>query len=118
MNITNRGVGRVVVLALAAGLMGCEQADSRLKNLHAGMALDSVVPAMEGAKASRTDPFLIQGQYIQTLYFPRKGKTDSVSLTDRKMSPVVAINGKVAGWGWTYWDSVAGANRIPVAEKK
>lgn len=118
MSITKNGMARGLLLALVVGLMGCEQADARLKNLHAGMALDSVVPAMDGAKAARTDPFLYKGQYIQTMYFPRKGKSDSLSLTDRKMSPVVLIGGKVTGWGWDYWDSVAAANKIPVAPKK
>ncbi len=97
--------------------MGCEQSDPRLKNLRSGMGKDSVAVAMEGAAAKRTDPFLYKGQYIQTMYFPRKGKTDSASLTDRAMAPVIMIDGKVTGWGWPYWDSVAAVNHIPVAKK-
>ncbi len=117
MKITMSGIVRVAVLGLVVAAMGCERSDPRLKNLRAGMGKDSVAVAMEGSAAQRTDPYLYKGQYIQTMYFPRKGKTDSASLADRAMAPIIMIDGKVTGWGWDYWDSVATANHIPVAKK-
>jgi hypothetical protein len=73
---------------------------------------------MEGDQPKRTDPYLIDGLYIESMFYPKRGKTDSLSLTDRKMTPVVVINGKLAGWGWPFWDSVAGSKNIPVAPAK
>jgi hypothetical protein len=106
--------------ALGLGLlsvMGCERGDARLERLTVGMAKDSVTAAMGGAP-KRLDPYLYKGQYIEALYYPKPGKTDSLSLTDRKMAPVVLIDGKLKGWGWVYWDSVAAANNIQVAAKE
>jgi hypothetical protein len=37
---------------------------------------------------------------------------------DRNMEPVIVIDGKLAGWGWSYWDSLAAAHKIPVAPKR
>ena len=114
MQITKSGIARATALGLLVVAMGCERADPRLKNLHVGMVKDSVMVAMEGASPRRTDPFLYKGQYIEAMLFQQKGKTDPESLEDRKMAPVIVINGKLVGWGWDYWDSVAAANNIPV----
>lgn len=105
---------RALPVAILVVLAGCEGADRRLDNLSVGMARDSVMPAMEGAEPRRVDPYLYGGKYIEAMFFPRAGKTDPESLADRKMSPVIVIDGKVAGWGWAYWDSVATANKIDV----
>ncbi len=105
--------GLVSLLALSA----CERADPRLERLAVGIGKDSVTAVMEGEQPKRVDPYLNNGQYIEAMLYPRKGKTDSASFPDRKMTPVVVINGKLAGWGWTYWDSAAAANHISVAPK-
>ena len=105
------------VACAVAGLIACERADTRLDNLTAGITKDSVTAVM-GGPPKRLDPYLIAGQYIETMYYSRLGKTDSASLTDRRMAPVVVINGKLAGWGWDFWDSTAEAHRIRVATKK
>lgn len=34
------------------------------------------------------------------------------------MSPVVFAEGKVAGWGWGYWDKEAAILEIPMPPKK
>ncbi len=115
MRITNR-VGLASLVALLA-LSGCERSDPRLEQLAVGMAKDSVLAVMGGEKPQRVDPYLNNGQYVEAMLYPRMGKADSVSLRDRNMTPVVVINGKLAGWGWNYWDSTAGANNIPVAPK-
>ena len=116
----NKSRSRLVIAwAVLVGVIvgACERDDSRLKNLTVGITKDSAALAM-GGDPNRTDPYLINGQYIQTMYYMRTGKTDSASRTLRRMAPVVSINGKIAGWGWPFWDSVASANRIPVPEKK
>lgn len=116
IHITMRELGRISSLAALVLLLGCEGSDRRLDNLHVGMTRDSVKLAMDGAEPRRVDPYLNGGKYIEAMFFPRAGKTDPESLADRKMSPVVVIDGKVAGWGWGYWDSVATANRIEVPQ--
>jgi hypothetical protein len=102
------------LLMLAAG---CSRADARLEKLTAGIPKDSVIKIMGIEKPQRVDPYLTGGHYIEAMYFPLPGATDSAGLTDRKMSPVVVIDGALAGWGWTQWDSIAGANHIPVAKQ-
>lgn len=117
MQITFRRLAWGLAGAAALLATGCERADPRLENLSTGISKDSVISAMEGDQPKRIDPYLIDGLYIEAMLYPKKGKTDSVSLTDRKMSPVVVINGKLAGWGWPFWDSVASSKNIPVAPK-
>lgn len=100
--------------ALVVGLTACERGDPRLEGLRAGMAKDSALVVM-GGSPQRVDAFLTNGQYVEAMYFPRPGRAAGDSASDRDMSPVVAINGQVAGWGWTWWDSAAAAQRITVA---
>ncbi len=115
MQIT-KAVG-IAALASLLALAACERADSRLERLTVGIGKDSVIAVMNGEKPKRVDPYLNNGQYLEAMLYPRQGKTDSASTADRNMTPVVVINGKLAGWGWNYWDSAATANHIPVAPK-
>ena len=108
-----------VALGLVASLMavvGCERGDARLDRLTAGISKDSAL-ALMAATPQRNDPFLVHGQYIEALYFPREGAAAADTATDRLMSPVVVINGTLAGWGWDFWDSVAAAHNIQVTAK-
>ena len=107
---------RLAVLSLVIVAVGCEREDGRLKKLTVGISKDSAASAM-GAKPDRVESYLVNSQYIQTLFFVRSGKTDSASRALRKMAPVVTISDKVVGWGWPFWDSVAGKNKIEVPGK-
>ena len=115
MSFVLRPVRALVALALVASLGGCERADSRLEKLTVGIAKDSVLKLM-GTAPQRLDPYLVGGQYIEAMYFPRAGRADSVA--DRKTTPVIVISGQLRGWGWGYWDSAAAANNIQVAAKQ
>ena len=97
-------------------LSACSKGDARLEKLSAGISKDSVLAIMGGEKPQRVDPFLVNGQYIEAMYFPKPGAADSASLADRNMSPVVVVDGKLVGWGWKQWDSIAAEKKIPVAE--
>jgi len=101
-------------VAMGLGLVACGQADARLEQLSIGISKDSVVQIM-GEQPQRNDPYLANGQYIEAMYFEQRGARKGDAAQDRNMLPVVAINQKVSGWGWTYWDSVATANAIEVA---
>ena len=102
-----------VVVALAAALAACSSGDARLKQLSVGITKDSALKVMGSQAPARTDPFLTDGKFIEILYFAPAGTTDSVP--DREMSPLVAVDGKLLGWGWETLDSVAAATKIPVA---
>jgi hypothetical protein len=103
-----------VPLALLAVIAGCSSGDARYKTLAAGIPKDSVVKLMGAEKPQRVDPYLTNGQYIEAMYYRKPGQGDSVP--DRKLSPVVVVDGKLAGWGWKAWDSIAGVNKIQVAK--
>jgi hypothetical protein len=105
---------RAVPLALLAALAACRAPDPRFARLTAGIGGDSALKVMDEAKPVRADPFLVKGQYIQAMYFRGPGDGDTAG---RKLSPLVMINGKLAGWGWKYLDSVAAATSIPVPGK-
>lgn len=107
------GVPVVGLLLLSA----CSKSDARLEKISAGISKDSVLVIMAVEKPERVDPFLVNGQYIEAMYFPMPGATDSASVTDRKMSPVILTDGKVVAWGWKQWDSVAADKKIVVPEK-
>ena len=96
----------------------CERADPRLQTLTVGIGKDSALKLMQVPQPRRLDPYLIHGQYIEAMYLPKSRDESKPGLTDRAMSPLVVINGKLTGWGWTYWDSVAAANKIEVQAKK
>jgi hypothetical protein len=104
-----------VALALAAALAACSSGDTRLKQLSVGITKDSALKVMGSQPPTRTDPFLTDGKFIEVMYFAPAGSADS--LPDREMSPLVAVDGKLVGWGWEMLDSVAAATKIPVAAK-
>lgn len=112
--------GRTTTLLLLAivglgGLNACAREDPRLKKLSKGISRDSVLAVMGIEKPHRIDPFLVNGQYIEAMYFARSGARGTDSVPDRKMAPVIVIDGALVGWGWNQWDSIAGANRIEVS---
>mgnify|MGYP001281244852 CR=1 FL=1 len=110
---------RLAWVISAAGLIavvGCERGDPRIKDLTTGIGKDSVQAVMDGPPTT-VEPYLVNGQYIEGLFYPRPGKSDSASRQPRQMTPVVLIDAKLVGWGWDFWDSLAAANRIPVPEK-
>jgi hypothetical protein len=107
----------VLVVGLAMVLTACERPDARLEQLTVGISKDSVLRIM-GGTPERIDPVLVKGQYIEPMYFAKPGASDPDSRLDRNMSPVVLIQGTLAGWGWNYWDSVATQYKIQVAPRE
>jgi len=104
-----------LTLLLGAAVAACSRADARLEKLTSGMPKDSVISAMGPEKAERVDPYLVNGHYIEAFYYAKPG-AESGKVPDRKMSPVVVVDGRLAGWGWKQWDSIAKANKIVVAK--
>ncbi|HEV8599805.1 MAG TPA: hypothetical protein VGQ69_10630 [Gemmatimonadales bacterium] len=104
-------VARVALLGVL--LAACSAGDSRFKGLTRGISRDSVLKVLGDAKPERLDAFLVNSQFIEAFYFAPAG-ADSGSTPERDLSPVVVVDGKLAGWGWEVWDSIAGQNNIPL----
>jgi len=111
-----RPISVAMCVALSAVLLACGGSDTRFQKLTVGISRDSALKLIGVEKPARVDPFLVSGHYIEAMYYAKPG-ADTVGLADRKMSPVVLVDGKLVGWGWKAWDSVAGANKIAVASK-
>lgn len=109
-----RPVALIAGLSLL-GVIGCGGTDPRFKQLSVGISRDSALKVIGVEKPARVDPFLVNGHYFEVLYYAKPGAQDSVP--DRKMSPIVVVDGKLVGWGWKSLDSVAAANKLPVGSK-
>jgi len=110
---------RTVLLAalfLGTGLAGCAGSDKRLQRLKVGISKDSTLAVMGLEKPQRVDSYLSGGHYIEAMYYFPPGISDSAGTPDRKLSPVIVIDGALAAWGWKQWDSIAAANKIVVAK--
>jgi hypothetical protein len=102
-------------------LLGCE--DRRLRQLDIGISRDSMVTIVSGGVPARLDT--IPNIYKRLSYFvdtkqfdiylfdsdDRKAWTDPL-VEDKELTPIVLIDGRVAGWGWDYMDELTEQYRI------
>ena len=96
-------------------LAGCGQSDKRFELLTAGITKDSVNTIMGIEKPQRVDPFLLDGKYVEVTYYRKPGVSDS--MPDRKLSPLILVDGTLVSWGWKALDSLAEVSKIHVAPK-
>jgi hypothetical protein len=98
--------------------------DAKIENLSQGISRDSALTILAGdagggdslANVYKQETYLLNGRTTNVLFYHRGGikqEADS-SVTPSSLTPVVISDGKVTGWGWTYYDSLAKANNIPV----
>ena len=127
-SVRRMGVG-ALLLAGAVLATGCE--DKRVKALDTGISRDSALSVMgKGVSSSAPDSlrniylrerYLIAGQHYETMYFTPDDKKHNLSDTSavnwKKLTPVVFREGKLIGRGWSYWDSVSTANKIPLRKR-
>ena len=104
----------LVVAMGSLAMLGCRaDEDARLKGLTAGISKDSALSVIGVQSGERSAAYLVSGQLIEAMMIRREGVEGPLdSLSRQQYAPVVIIGGKLAGWGWTYWDSVSGANNI------
>lgn len=103
--------------ACAAIVIVAACGDRRLKKLSTGIDKDSVTVVMSSDVPYRAQDFLTGGKHWEVLLYAR-GDTAAVdTIAWRKLSPVVMTDGKVAGWGWGYWEEQASMLNIPVPPK-
>jgi hypothetical protein len=105
------------LLAVAIGslvVLGCSSEDARLKDLSEGITKDSAMAVLGVRAGERPAAYLVKGKMIEATMIRRPGVEGPLdSLTRKQYSPVVIIDGKLAGWGWKYWDSVGKEIGLP-----
>jgi len=119
-----RAVAGFSAVALATLAAACR--DKRLDTLHVGMPRDSVLALINQgesdslARVYKQETYFLQNlkgnvQYGNILFYNRKGtkEADQPKLERDAATPIVLADGKVIGWGWTFYDSVATINKFP-----
>ena len=122
-------IGRRAAVLLAATsvgfLVGC--GDARIDNLAKDIPRDSALKVLAGgssgdslANVYKQETYIYNGRMINVLLYNKAGEKEASnpSVPDSKLTPVVTVDGKVTGWGWAHYDSVAKANNIPLKEHK
>jgi hypothetical protein len=121
---TVRRFGAGVFAGVALTTTGCK--DSRLDKLATGISRDSALAIInEGAAGDSLARVYRQESYLlpnlkgnvhvaNILFYNKRGEkeTDNPKLSADATTPIVVSDGKVIGWGWTYYDSLAKANNI------
>ena len=106
-------------IVLAIALAGC--GDSRIKQLTAGITRDSALKVINEGAASdslarvyKQETYLVEGKQLNVLFYNKDGikQASDSTLAAKAQTPIVTVDGKVTGWGWTHYDSVAKANSI------
>lgn len=98
-----------LALATITTLAACS--DARLDKLAIGISKDSA-SALIGEKPHRTIPMLTAGKVWEIQFYARSAVTDADSVAWRKMSPVVFLDEKTVGWGWSWWGGAAAKQGI------
>ena len=105
------GAAALGLLLLAA----CQ--DKHLRDLDAGISRDSAISILaDGVKPNvdtiqnvyRHNRYFVQGKEFDIFLFDaqnRKFWSDPM-VTDKELTPVVVVDGKVDGWGWGHMDDV------------
>ena len=99
------------VVALASLLVLAACSDKRLDNLTIGIAKDSVDKVI-GDAPHRTAGYITAGKQWEVRLYSRSKSDAKDSIAWRKMSPVVLIDGKTVGWGWSWWGGASKKNGI------
>ena len=109
--------------ALLAVMTAC--GDKRIRSLAKGISRDSAMKLLGSTPADSTaliyhnSRFIVNGQNVEVLYYDEQGrKRFKDSVGGEELTPVVITDGKVEGWGWANWDSVAKSlNIVPLPHK-
>jgi len=119
-------------VAAGAALATTACSDTRLEKLSTGIGRDSALAIInEGAagdslaRVYRQETYLLANRegnahLTNILFYSKKGikESENPELSPDATTPIVVSDGKVIGWGWTYYDSLAKANNIPTTARK
>jgi hypothetical protein len=106
--------------------------DTRLEKLSTGISRDSVLAIInEGASDDSLARIYRQETYLlpntkgnaflgNILFYDKRGRkqAEDSTVAASETTPIVLSDGKVIGWGWTFYDSLAKANNIPQQAQK
>jgi len=98
-------------LALATITILAACGDARLDKLALGISKDSAT-VLIGDKPHRGIQMLTAGKVWDVQFYARSAAADQDSVEWRKMSPVVFIDQKAVGWGWSWWGGTAAKQGI------
>ena len=98
-----------LALATMTTLAAC--GDARLDKLALGISKDSAT-AVIGDKPHRTISMLTAGKVWEVQFYARSAVGAADSVPWRKMSPVVFLDEKSVGWGWSWWGGAAAKQGI------
>lgn len=115
-------------IAAGATLTTAACQDTRIEKLSTGISRDSALAIInEGAAGDSMARVYRQESYLlpnlkgnvhvaNVLFYNKRGEKelDNPKLSADATTPIVVSDGKVIGWGWTYYDSLAKANNIPL----
>ena len=54
----------------------------------------------------RSEMYQAGGHTFELLFYYTDIKKTDVAITDDELTPIVLKDGKVDGWGWTYWNNL------------
>jgi hypothetical protein len=118
-SVTTRSRVGAVLAALTLSITAC--GDARIGKLSAGISRDSALAIInEGgsgdslAHVYKQENYLIDGQMLSILFYNKDGIKQAAdsSLEAKAQTPIVVEGGKVTGWGWQHYDSVAAAKKF------
>jgi hypothetical protein len=113
-------------------LAGCATLDSvratnrsHLNTLMLGMTREQALAVMgtgttrtrDGGRITnpyRSESYEAQGQRIDVLFYYTDLKARDAAITDDELTPIVLVDGKVDGWGWSYWQALVQRYEIRV----
>lgn len=107
--------------AMTATIVGCTAGYANLRDhnrialqrIEVGMTKEQVLQTIGPSTQKdvpnpyRTESYRAGNQRIEVLFFYSDWKQGEGAITDDELMPVVLIDGKVDGWGWTYWENTA-----------
>jgi hypothetical protein len=118
----HKRLAALIVIAGTTSLLAC--GDRRIRDLQVGMARDSVLATLGSAPPDTEafifdkDQYIVDGKNVEVFYYDPKSRMAFVdSVESEELTPVVLLAGKVSGWGWDHWDSVAASIRVEPPHK-
>jgi len=124
-----------IIVLVGIILMGCTTTRTisshnrkNLLHLSYGMSKEAVLRVM-GTKTEnvfrltvtnpyRTEMYHATGDVLEILFYFTDEKEMDRAITDDELTPIVLKNGKLDGWGWSYWDNVVQKYEIKIQHEK
>jgi hypothetical protein len=109
------------LISAAACATSETEEDPRLSRLTVGMTRDVALRVLGDSTSSdslsniyRREMYLFGGMPLEILFYSRDGLKEGQgpAAAESTLRPVVLNMGRVTGWGWAHFDSVARVNEI------